>query len=319
MDQKNPAAPVSGLRLTSIIAVAIILTALYALFIIIHQLPANPIAAAAPDSRALAEQTWLHWLAGSRDTAQPLPVDDSVAAPILQWAGKHLVLVKGKLPAWSGDWETLPPALRALEGKLPESTAATIFSASAGALLFHASHRPPVPDGFAWWLENQAAGLMGRGYRAEGLALLQDLQPWLAGRDPEFAAWLGSGLIMRAMDAQSGLDKIKLVEEGLTVINAALLAAPDNLNCRYIRAQTLISLPEFYADQRRQGLADFDVIAGWLATGKTALVTDRTLHQVPRAIDPQYLSQSLDWARHQPGWSDADLARLAGISQRNAQ
>lgn len=173
-----------------------------------------------------------------------------------------------------------------------------------------------VSSANAFALRNQAISWLSDGKRAEGLALLRQVQPFLATTDPEFNAWLGSAMIMQAMDVQSGLEKITVVENGLKVIDAALAQAPDNLNVRYVHANTLLSLPEFFTDQRSAAVRDLSIIVGWSHSAFQPTITSAALQQTKQAIDLAYLAKTLDWAGQQTGLPASDQTKLHELQQQ---
>lgn len=173
-----------------------------------------------------------------------------------------------------------------------------------------------VSSANAFALRNQAISWLSDGKRAEGLALLRQVQPFLATTDPEFNAWLGSAMIMQAMDVQSGLEKITVVENGLKVIDAALAQAPDNLNVRYVHANTLLSLPEFFTDQRSAAVRDLAIIVGWSQSASQPTITSAALQQTKQAIDPDFLAKTLAWASQQTGLPASDQTKLHELQQQ---
>lgn len=64
--------------------------------------------------------------------------------------------------------------------------------------------------------------------------------------DPELEAWLGSALAKRALFVESSLAKIKMVKEGVQLLDKAAYDHPDFGVVRYIRANTYSALPAVF-------------------------------------------------------------------------
>ncbi|WP_132779693.1 hypothetical protein [Treponema sp. J25] len=193
-------------------------------------------------------------------------------------------------------WNDLPPYIREAEMEACLSHIQNFLSASIAWNLLKAESRPVPAPKVLFWMRNQAIYLLRNGYYQEGFAFLKELVPYLSAKDPEFDAWLGSATIMQAQTTENGLEKIRFVEEGMKILEKALIKGERNLSCLYIRAQTYLSLPEFYQKQHEQGVKDIEFLVRAVESEQTFFYTNQELLQEKTKIDSLYLKEIIEWA-----------------------
>lgn len=253
---------------------------------------------------------------GVPSTTDPAALADSALIEAYAWFSARFTIESG-LPARAAvSWADIPSGLRESETGIARSPIRTFLSASVAWSLLTARDRSAPAPSVLMWMRNQATGLLGSGYYREGLAFLRALAPFLSQTDPEFDAWMGSAVIMQAIDAGTGMEKISLVEEGMTVLEKAVARGEGNLSCLYIRANTYLSLPEFYQDQRDQGLADLSFLVDALAAGRTFTYTNAQLVQEETPVDPGYLMEVIDWAKTLEGLPSRSRSLLNKLADR---
>lgn len=253
---------------------------------------------------------------GVHGTGDPAAPSDSALIEAYVWFCPRFAIETG-LPARAAvSWTDIPLGMRESETSIARSSIRTFLSASVAWSLLTARDRSVPAPSVLMWMRNQATGLLGNGYYREGLAFLKALAPFLSETDPEFDAWMGSAIIMQAINAGTGMEKISLVEEGMTVLEKAMARGEGNLSCLYIRANTYLSLPEFYQDQRDQGVADLAFLVDALADGRTFTFTNDELVQEETPVDPEYLAEVIDWAKTLKGLSSRSRSLLNKLADR---
>ncbi|WP_304224602.1 hypothetical protein [Gracilinema caldarium] len=194
-------------------------------------------------------------------------------------------------------WEDLPYNIKKLESSLPSALIYNYISASIAWNLLKIKNRIIPSSSVLLWMRKQATVLLGDGYRREGLALLKLLAPYLSEKDPEFDAWMGSAIIMQALDAVTGMEKIQVVEQGMQILDKAVLKADKNISCFYIRINTYLSLPEFYQAQHEQALKDLDLLVSAFENNNKLTYTNAELTQEQTEVDLEYLIEIVEWAQ----------------------
>lgn len=91
------------------------------------------------------------------------------------------------------------------------------------------------------------------------LSMIHELPPSRA-NEPLCMAYHGSLLLLRASKTVSLKDKERLTREGLTRMDQAVEAAPEDVEVRFVRGMSSVNLPAF---MRRRALGDADV--AWVA------------------------------------------------------
>ena len=71
--------------------------------------------------------------------------------------------------------------------------------------------------------------------------------------------YLGSAYTLRSRDLSFGPKKLEALKHGLTLMDAAVAAAPDDPHVRLVRAHTTDSLP-FFVGRKRSTLDDFELL-----------------------------------------------------------
>lgn len=71
--------------------------------------------------------------------------------------------------------------------------------------------------------------------------------------------YLGSAYTLRSRDLSFGPKKLEALKHGLTLMDAAVAAAPDDPHVRLVRAHTTDSLP-FFVGRKRATLDDFELL-----------------------------------------------------------
>ncbi|MBN2353008.1 MAG: hypothetical protein JXD23_10605 [Spirochaetales bacterium] len=315
-------------------AVALLLTAGFLFYLAFHfSHPQTELNQETPDGIRPFEKAWLAWLASGAKSpleipkdvdGRPLPFPDAVVrylysgktgpvenadAPddadlpgrFLSWLTPRLRCDQGSLPRANLAWDDVPEVYRRNETSLISSGKADLFGATAASVLLNAPGRPAPDAAFSLKARDLAAALLLRSYRNEGYLLLETLSPVLGGKDPEFDAWMGSATVMRAIDANTGLDKIGFVEKGMALIDKAVRAAPANLACRYVSINTRLSLPEFFSEQQTEAVDQIAFLTESLEKGAAFTFTGKNLEQETVGIDPAYLRSVLVFASARPG------------------
>lgn len=246
----------------------------------------------------------------------PARLADSALIDAYAWFSPQFAIETG-LPAHAAvSWADIPSGIRESEADLAVSPIRTFLSASVAWSLLTARDRSAPAPSVLMWMRNQATALLMNGYHREGLAFLKALAPFLSETDPEFDAWMGSAVIMQAIDAGTGMEKISLVEKGMTMLEEAVARGEGNLSCLYIRANTYLSLPEFYQDQRDQGLADLAYLVDALENGRRFTYTNAELLQEETPVDPEYLMEVIDWAKNLQGLPSSSRGLLNKLADR---
>lgn len=113
------------------------------------------------------------------------------------------------------------------------------------------------------------------------------LEKALGEKDPEVWSWHGSVLTKFALYKSSPLDKVEYVKRGVTLIDKAVMLAPNNMVVRLVRVYNYTSLPKFFK-KTQIGLEDADFLI------------DCYLHNVPlevinehREVEKVYISQDI--------------------------
>ncbi len=113
------------------------------------------------------------------------------------------------------------------------------------------------------------------------------LEKAVAEKDPEVWSWHGSVLTKFALYKSSPVDKVEYVRKGVTLIDKAVMIAPNNMVVRLVRVYNYTSLPKFFK-KTQIGLEDADFLI------------DCYLHNVPlevvneqREVEKVYISQDI--------------------------
>ena len=78
--------------------------------------------------------------------------------------------------------------------------------------------------------------------------------------DPSLEAYYGSLRLLEASHTWALWKKNSLSKQGITLLDSAVTAAPNNLEIRFVRAATTYELPSFFK-RREQSKSDFDLLA----------------------------------------------------------
>lgn len=323
---------------------ALCLCVLYVIFLLHH---VSTVRLKEDDISVLArfEQNWIRWikdennkkgslnfpLMPSDNKGQNLPYPDPLVACVFGenrssllgtensaesalinlylWFVPRLSMKTELLPSADISWDEVPFHVRSLESELPAASIRNYISACIAWNLLRIKNRDMPTPSVLLWMRNQATSLLENNYRQEGLAFLKLLAPFLSELDPEFNAWMGAAIIMQALDAVTGMEKIRFVEQGMQLLDTAILKANKNISCLYIRINTYLSLPEFYQAQHEQAIKDLNILVDALENNITFTYTSTEFLQEETTVDSEYLIKLIDWAQKIKGLS-ANSRRL---------
>lgn len=107
----------------------------------------------------------------------------------------------------------------------------------------------------------------------EAVALLKKLHSY----EPEnhvVEAYLGSALALIGRDAVSPIEKFKNTNNGLKMLDHAVISEPDNIEIRNLRANVSFKLPEMYFHRTSVAIEDFLYIASRYEEDDTVFAPD---------------------------------------------
>ena len=111
-------------------------------------------------------------------------------------------------------------------------------------------------------------GLAGMGVEGAARTAIEKFEA-LDSKDPLSQAYLGSAYIMRARDASFITARVRNARKGLTKLEGAVKAAPNDFRVRTLRAVTTYNLPEIF-DYRDEISADLESMLTLIGSSKSA-------------------------------------------------